>query len=402
FNLDASNPEEYGGYYGWGCIEPYSTTDNVDWELYFKMIGGSGNSESDCGKDKDPLASIAMSQGVKNISGSKWDAAHVKLGGKWRMPTVAEWEELKAKCILSNNTSNSKYYICTSNNGNSIILPTAGFHNSDGEGGQGSFYYWSSSSYTNDDPKYAAYYKGTKIGMYSSRRYIGCPIRPVWDDNMPEPTEIKAVDLGLPSGTKWANINLGASTIEEPGDYYGWGCVEPYSTTEYVDWPIYFQKLGKTGTAGWDNKKCGTGDDPLKDYVNYDNPMSIDGTKYDAAHEKCGGNWHIPTKSDWDELIKNCTWTWQGTGYKVTNNVNGNYIFLPAGGKHFGGITDKGGNTGYYWCASPIQNDPNNVRAIYENATCLYFNSGNLILFDYNYLDYGLRCKGFTIRPVMK
>ena len=87
------------------------------------------------------------------------------------------------------------------------------------------------------------------------------------------------VDLGLPSGLKWAKCNLGASKPEEYGDYYGWGCTDPYATGDDVDWPLYFTKLGGTGTTYSD---CGTDKDPLKDYVTT-NVKSIAGTEWDAA-----------------------------------------------------------------------------------------------------------------------
>ncbi|MCI7430492.1 MAG: hypothetical protein MSS84_06410, partial [Bacteroidales bacterium] len=44
------------------------------------------------------------------------------------------------------------------------------------------------------------------------------------------------VDLGLPSGTKWATCNVGASTPEEYGNYYAWGETTPKA---YYDWSTY-------------------------------------------------------------------------------------------------------------------------------------------------------------------
>ena len=44
------------------------------------------------------------------------------------------------------------------------------------------------------------------------------------------------VDLGLPTGTKWATCNIGATKPEEIGDHFAWGEVTP---KEVYDWDTY-------------------------------------------------------------------------------------------------------------------------------------------------------------------
>ena len=132
------------------------------------------------------------------------------------------------------------------------------------------------------------------------------------------------VDLGLPSGTLWATCNVGATKPEDYGDYFAWGEIEP--KTEY-SWETY--------------KWCNGSNDILTKY-NYnsnrgtvDNKMALD-ISDDAAHTIWKGNWRIPTKEQFKELLDNCTWksTNQNKvkGHEVISNINNNSIFIPWGG----------------------------------------------------------------------
>ena len=204
----------------------------------------------------------------------------------------------------------------------------------------------------------------------------------------PSPEE-ESVDFGLPSGIRWATCNLGAASPEDYGDYYGWGCSEPYASDDDVTWSLYFRKIGGSGSSSYD---CGTDKDPLKDYV-YPNATSIAGTEWDVARRKLGGSWRMPTLQEVEELMNkaNCTWEWtmeNGVkGYKVTSKHNGNSIFLPAPGYRYGNALYNCGSYGGYWSASPFQSNSDIVNYMLLNAS----------YFDWNF--YG-RCYGFTIRPV--
>ncbi len=141
------------------------------------------------------------------------------------------------------------------------------------------------------------------------------------------------VDLGLPSGLKWATCNVGASSPEEYGDYYAWG---------------------ETST-----KSIYTSDNSLT----YGKSMSdISGNAtYDVARSKWNGTWRMPTLAEIEELKNECTWEWttQGghSGYKVTAK-NGNSIFLPAAGFRNGTTFYRVGEYGGYWCSTPNESDP--------------------------------------------
>ena len=118
------------------------------------------------------------------------------------------------------------------------------------------------------------------------------------------------VDLGLPSGVKWATCNVGASSPEEYGNYYAWS--ETNTSSEYVE-----------GNCSTYSKSMGD--------------ISGD-AQYDVARKYWGGSWRMPTKTEMQELEKNCSWTWTTLndikGCKVTG-PNGNSIFLPATGHRY-------------------------------------------------------------------
>ena len=199
--------------------------------------------------------------------------------------------------------------------------------------------------------------------------------------------EPQYVDLGLPSGTKWAACNLGADAPEDYGNYYGWGCTTPYAEDDDITWQLYFQKLGGEGTSAGD---CGTAKDPLQDYVE-PNSKSISGTEWDAAKKALGGLWRMPTEDEIHELISNCNWTWTTengvNGYKAVSKSDATkYIFLPAAGDRYGTTLDQADVYGFYWTAAPHVNSPN---AIYFSIFSAYRRVANR---PRNY--------GYTIRPV--
>jgi hypothetical protein len=136
-----------------------------------------------------------------------------------------------------------------------------------------------------------------------------------------EESAYEEIDLDLPSGTKWANMNVGAESPEGYGDYYAWGEVETKDVTAYT-WQGY--KFGES-TA-------------LTKYNNTDNKMTLD-LADDAANVVMGGDWHMPTSAQCAELLDNTTSSWttdyNGTGVAgmlFTSNNNGNSIFFPAAG----------------------------------------------------------------------
>ena len=200
--------------------------------------------------------------------------------------------------------------------------------------------------------------------------------------------DLEYVDLGLPSGIKWATCNLGANTPEEYGNYYGWGCTTPYKDTDDVNWELYFKTLGCTGT---DWQDCGTDKDPLKDYVK--NRRNISGTEWDVA--KLDRTWRIPTKAEFQELVDNCNWTKTTlngvSGYRLTSKTNGNSIFLPSAYFRTGETTMMVGGT-YYFSATPYDKITND-----EFDVAWWTNFVSDVHFEF---VAGNRCVGLPIRPV--
>ena len=168
------------------------------------------------------------------------------------------------------------------------------------------------------------------------------------------------VDLGLPSGLKWATCNVGSSKPEEYGNYYAWGEVEP---KEVYDWSTY--KFMDSSVNDWNGVNKYTVADSRNEYgdvVWYDNSGNFIGDNKtvlekedDAAFVNMGGSWRMPTKAEQDELRTECSWTWTTlngvNGYNV-EGPNGNSIFLPAAGCRSDGDLGSAGSGGFYWSSS--------------------------------------------------
>ncbi len=161
------------------------------------------------------------------------------------------------------------------------------------------------------------------------------------------------IDLGLPSGTLWADRNIGAKSPEDYGYYFAWGEIEP-----------------KNGKYTWDT------------YKYKDNPETLP-SSHDAATQNWGSDWCMPTKEQFDELLKYCKWTWMGNGYEV-KGMNGNSIFLPAAGAKWPTLGSEG-QLGLYWSSSHDD---------YGLAWYLLFGS------DYNHAPIDCRDDGFPVRAV--
>ncbi len=138
------------------------------------------------------------------------------------------------------------------------------------------------------------------------------------------------VDLGLPSGLKWATCNVGANSPEETGNYYAWGETSPKSSYTESNSTTYNRSMGDIG--GHFN--------------------------YDVACSDWGGSWRLPTLSDFYELQNECEWIWSSYygvfGYIVKSKHNGKQIFLPVTGYMDGEGLVSGG--GYYWSSTPNSN----------------------------------------------
>lgn len=166
----------------------------------------------------------------------------------------------------------------------------------------------------------------------------------------PDSNHPHAIDLGLPSGTKWCCMNVGASSPEQPGGYYAWGETSEKSTYAWEDYQYYNSSTGGFNNIGSD----------------------IAGTSYDVAHVRMGGSWRMPSLAQQQELINNCTRTWtqqNGTNGILVTGKNGGQLFLPAAGYRYDSSLFDAGSIGYCWSSSLYPDDS-------STAYDLYFFSG--------------------------
>ena len=174
-NIGASKPEDYGDYYAWGETEP---KENYSWSTY-KWCNGSSSTLT-----KYNTNSSYGTVDNKTVLEPEDDIAHVKLGGKWRMPTDAEWTQLTNNCSwIWTNQNGVNGYKVTATNGNSIFLPAADMWwdtilSVADEMGQ----YWSSSldSYCPDsDCGYSVFFYSELVIWGGQGRCYGLSVRPV-------------------------------------------------------------------------------------------------------------------------------------------------------------------------------------------------------------------------------
>ena len=192
------------------------------------------------------------------------------------------------------------------------------------------------------------------------------------------------VDLGLPSGTLWATMNIGASDPNQAGSYFAWGEIETknsYTPETYSyhleDYPYYTK------------------------YNDEDNKLVLD-EEDDIAHVLWEGGWHIPTMDQFMELVDNRYTTLMITSndssITIVSKINSNYIALPfAGYKEGETVYTNEGTQGSYlsmniktgsgWtdisCSDGLD--------VYKDGTTAY-----------SYADsYYARGYGYQVRPVL-
>ena len=154
FNVGAEAPEDYGSYFAWGEIEEKEIYSE-DTYLY--------DSYTDLGAE---------------ISGTEYDAAHVKWGNGWRMPTMAEVHELCCNCSFEWGEVEGVSGLRIIGNGNSIFLPASGGrYGSDLELSGDSGYYWLST--VRDGFVFILCIE--TMSYYEADCWVGLPIRPVKD-----------------------------------------------------------------------------------------------------------------------------------------------------------------------------------------------------------------------------
>ena len=394
-NVGATTALELGDFYAWGETE---TKDVYSWATY-KWCDGD-----DVSTTNQSLIKYCDRGALGRLDGKisleiEDDVAHVKWGGDWHIPTREEFQELIDYCTFDYDWLNEEQTIegfkITGRNGNSIIMPAAGYRN-DATYKSDQFFYWSATLWMTDNPRNNRGKDATCLKHLTSEeatlddfyRYRGCAVRPVLSKYTPVTHTIygapssylnhNLVDLGLPSGTLWATCNMGASSPEGYGCYYAWG----------------------EDTGSCEGKTTFKSNTYTTDMTNYTEVgVNLDPSD-DTARMKWGGKWRMPTSEEIYELIKytrytTCEWTTVNgvNGYRITSVVKGfegNSIFLPAAGFYRDSSIEDVGETGCYWSTT-----------LYSSPEGSY-NAGHLREYSSSITYAGThRYYGLTIRPVV-
>ena len=213
----------------------------------------------------------------------------------------------------------------------------------------------------------------------------------VWIDT-PQPL-CGFVDLGLPSGLKWASCNVGAEKPEDFGLYFAWGETQGYSgitLDKGFYWGDYKYSSGQTSSTSISfkgltkyNTKSASG--------TVDNLTTLE--QVDDAAYQSDNTCRMPTKADFEELTANTTSVWETlngvNGRRFTSKTNGNSIFVPAAGYCYNGSVYFVGSGGYLWSSSLTESNP-------SYGWYLDFNS------DYVGMFSNFRCVGLAVRAIKK
>lgn len=195
------------------------------------------------------------------------------------------------------------------------------------------------------------------------------------------PAGVVAVDLDLPSGTKWASMNVGATSETDYGLYFAWAATTGYTGSynshsfKEANTPYY------AGNGRWSK------------YTGSDGKTVLDAID-DAAVANWGGDWRMPTSKELYELLDETyhysVKDFNGSGvngWKYTSKYDATkYIFLPATGLIGDTSLDDVGSYGYYWSSS-FPSSGGNDLSIY------LYSSGHSIHSWYRYY-------GRAVRPV--
>ncbi len=198
--------------------------------------------------------------------------------------------------------------------------------------------------------------------------------------------EYEYVDIGLPSGLKWAKCNVGAESETDYGYYFQWGGIEDKSKSD-CSWKTYKYYNGSSDTLTKYNNSTSFGE-------TLDDKTTLE-LEDDAASAHMGDDWRMPTRDEFRELFDytNNEWisNYNGTGVngrKFTSKKNGNSIFIPASGYRLGSSFRGQGRGGDVWSSSLNVTLPG-------GALELGFGSGSIYMGDSG------RYYGLVVRGVM-
>jgi hypothetical protein len=371
-NVGAASPTDYGLFFAWGA-----TADNASmgipysWDTTPYYIGdGTTHSWS---KYTAPGAILDPTD----------DAARVNWGGEWRMPTEDELSVLADNASVTatwtddyQGTGVAGIVFAGATEGYTdkhIFLVAGGVNMSneikgDRQGGG----YWSSQIADADHGR-CLNFRAQGPALYFHLRYFGCSVRPVKGEVAPvikpgAPDEARLIDLGLPSGTKWANMDIGAEGEGKPGQFFAFGELKGYDyatcSGRNFFWETYKWNDGSSSGAGIHKYQVadhmeGCWYDANGNFIG-DGKGVLD-PEDDAAIVLWGDPWRMPTAAEVQELIDGCTseeTTIAGqAGRLFTSKTNGETIFFPYSGDLAKDEVKARNERGYYWSTTVSEAD---------------------------------------------
>ena len=175
-------------------------------------------------------------------------------------------------------------------------------------------------------------------------------------------------------------MNVGASKASDAGLYFQWGDTSGYTADQ----------VGKDKQFDWDDYKWSI-DGSYSNFTKYKTEDEALEIEDDAAHANMGGDWHMPTPTQINELLNNTTNTLtiqDGVEGRLFTSKNGKSIFIPAAGGAWVGAVNSRGSYGYVW--SSVVSSSIVYRG--QNLDFSSFHAG---------LDYNNRSCGFSVRGVL-
>ena len=362
-NLGAKKPSDYGYYIYWGETDQRSNYSLSGSQIY--------------DKDIPTMRATGIIDQYFNLT-SRYDAATVLWGDDWRMPTSDEINELLRYCDYQWTEVNGSNGIklTSSKNGHQIFLPCAGMKRDNEDVMVGTKGYYIGATANGNNSACGIYLAQGDVRPSSTLINRGRTIRAVRkranDRPFVDPNDTiinghAYVDLGLPSGTLWATLNLGADSVQKIGNRYLWG----FPSTD-----IPFD-----AENGWKGASL----DHLVQYNVTDSTGTLLADR-DAATESWGGQWRMPTHEECEELLANCETefvTYKGVLCCKVTGRNGHVMYVPS--------TDDNGCSAW---SSSIYSTTNDTRSY-------TFHIFNPVLIEDWTNDFAERNKLLPIRPVV-
>lgn len=384
-NIGASNEGDYGNYYAWGET---AIKNDYRWSTYKYCRGSETTLTKYCtSSDYGTVDNKTQLDLIDDVARQVW-------GGKWRMPTYIELNELNTQCTWTWTTQNGhKGYLVTGPNGKSIFLPAAGFRSgtsllSDGSYGS----YWSSSLSTAYPYNALFLLCGSGHNMNSDRRYYGNSVRPVitFDDNTPDPITDESRTFTFTGNGKTVTFTMkrveagtfqmggsdsDASNDEKPvhsvtltQDYY-------LGETE-VTQALWYAVMGQKPTSGglqW-SSSYGVGDNYPAYYISYEDCQTfLSSLNSKLSSQLLGMKFNFPTEAQWEYAARG-------------GNKSKGYLY--AGSNTIGDVA---------WYIDNSSSKTHEVKGKQANELGLYDMSGNVWEWCYDW--YGSYSSGGQTNP---